>query len=537
MSNFLDRPLEDIPAHPRWLNDKFRLLKESGLAPKTVANVKTELRYALRTALGRQPRSPMPKLSGEWARLFESLKGLPLQWQLSRFIRYLCGLGINPSSVDDSHAEACRRDLEASDEVDQPYYRWRAAIRAWNRAAATVPGWPPQILNLPNQRRARWTLPEQEFQESFRDDVDACLARMGRDDPLGKAGPKRALRPSTLKLRRHQYNKLASAAVFAGTPISSITSFAQLLELKTFTAAAQYLLDRQDGRRTEALHGLIGGMLAVARHHVRVDEAHYEALREIHVALDPCEEGFREKTRQRIEQFDDDRNSARLLHLPAHLLKLAQKPGVRPRDKPILAQIAIATEMLLFAPLRVGNLAGLNLERHVRRVVVDGEEQMILTIPRSEVKNRQTTTYRIEGESLALIDAAFALYEQTDGCVFPGRNGPKATSLLSSQIKAKIRRHAKLDVTPHLFRALSGVFHMRRHPGAFEDIRVMLHDRDAQTIRESYTVYSNRHLIRHVQESVLNARCEAIDPYRKGRLRGGHHSRRPETRQHGKTGK
>lgn len=516
MSNALDLPLERIPAHPSWLNGRFRLLKEAGLAAKTVSNVKTELRFAVRTALGRQSRSPMPALSSEFRALYQAVKGSPLEWQLSRFLRYLSGLRVAPENVDDSHAEAYRRDLEADDDVDRAYYRWRAAVRAWNRAVATVPGWPTRVLRLPAQRRPRWTLREEEFTSPFRDDVEACLARMGRSDPLARRGPKRALRPATLRHRRQQYFKFASAAVFSGMPIASLTSFAQLVEPQAFTTTAQYLLDRQEGRLTEALHGLVGGMLAVARHHVGVGEEQYDRLREIHAALDPDEEGFRETTRRRLEQFDDDRNIARLLHLPAYLLRLAHAPKAPCRQRVLLAQMAVAIEILSVAPLRVGNLAGLNLNEHFRRVVADGEEQLILTVPRSDVKNRQDTTYRIAGDSLTTIDAALALYEQRQGHLFPGRCGAKRRSSLSEQIKKAIRRYARFDVNAHLFRALAGLHHLRRHPGAFEDIRVMLHDRDSQTVRDHYTSYSDRHVIRHVQESVLQARRAARDPYPKG---------------------
>ena len=520
LSRILDRPLEEIPAHMRWLTESFRHLKRSGLAPKTVANTKSEIRYAVRIALGRQTRSAMPKLSDEWARLFEALHGSPLRWQLSRIIRYLAGTGVAPGQVTDEHTAAYRRDLEASEEVDQPYYRWRAAVRAWNRATEQIPDWPSQRLSLPPHRRRRWTLPEAEFPASFREDVEACLGRMARRDPLGQTGPRRELRPSTLKVRRHQYFKLASAAVFAGAPIESMTSLARLIEVPTFTSAVQHLLDRRDGEPSEALHGLVGAMVAVAKHHVGADEDQLDTLRIMHANLEVETEGFRERTRRRLGEFDDDRQTARLVHLPGYLLELARKPATPRRSRPVLAQMAIAVEILLFAALRVGNLAALNLHRHVRRVVIDGEEWLIVTIPRSETKNRRTISHPIDPDSLALIDAALALYEQPDGHMFPGRNGPKSGTFLSKQIKDTIWEYAGLDMNPHAFRALSGVLHMRRHPGAFEDVRVMLHDRDGQTVREHYTVYADRHAIRHVQESILAARNGVPNPYLKPKGRG-----------------
>ena len=412
LARVVGRPLASIPAHPRWLNDSFRLLKQSGLAAKTVANTKSELRFAMRIAVGRQARSAMPKLSTEWAPQYVSLAGSPLQWQLCRLIRYLSGIGVHPNTVHDTHAGAFLKDLEGSHEIERPYYRWRAAIRAWNRAVETVPGWPARTLSLPPRRRREdsWTLPEERFDKSFRADVDAYFERLGRDNLRPEDGPRRALKPQTIRHRKHQLYKFASAAVLAGTPISSVTSLARLVEIPTFTDAAQYLFDRQDGRTTEALHGLVGALLAVAKYHARVDKEHLERLREIYRALDPCEEGFREKTRKRLEQFEDDRNIARLLHLPRHLLELARSPGTPRRQVAVLAQMAVAIELLLFAPLRAGNLAALNLERHIRRVVADGEERLIITVPREEVKNNRTNTNEIVGDSLALIYAPLALY-------------------------------------------------------------------------------------------------------------------------------
>lgn len=525
LSTVLGRSADAMPAHLRWLNDQFAKLEQSGLARQTVANIKTEIRFAVRTAFGQQSRSAMPKLTADWQELYDRLDGLPLQWQLSRFLRYLSGQDVAPSQVNDAHAAAFRDALVESGEVREPVQRWRATVRAWQRAAETVSGWPTISLNLPPNGRRRWTLHESDFAAAFRTDVTEYLARQGRANLRAEDGPRRASRPATLRHRRHQIYKLASAAVFAGTPVEDLQGLADLLELTVFTGAAEHLLARQEGMRTEALHNLVGAFLPVAKYHVRFDDADLDNLRAIHRALEPEEEALRVRTRTRMRQFDDDRNVARIVHLPHYLFALAKRHRSPSREQPVLAQMAIALAILQYAPMRIGNLAGLNLERHVRQVVIDGEARWLLTIPGEEVKNRVTNTYEIPGEDVQLIDTALALYDQPNGYIFPGRNGgAKATSFLSQQIKDTIARYAGLDVNSHLFRALIARHHLRRHPGAFEDVRTILHDRDGATVRAHYTIYSDQQIIRHVQDSVLATRQGTVNPYvgkRRRRLLGG----------------
>jgi hypothetical protein len=76
----------------------------------------------------------------------------------------------------------------------------------------------------------------------------------------------------------------------------------------------RYLLDRQNRKSSEALHGLAGGLLAVARNHVRVDKATETRLARIVKNLDVDVIGFRSKTRTRLAAFEDDRRVSALLH-------------------------------------------------------------------------------------------------------------------------------------------------------------------------------------------------------------------------------
>ena len=142
----------------------------------------------------------------------------------------------------------------------------------------------------------------------------------------------------------------------------------------------RYLLERQDRKSTEALHGLAGGLLAVARHHVGVDKETEARLATIVKNLDVDVTGFRSKTRTRLAAFEDDRRVSALLHLPARLFAEA-KAARSPRRRKQLAEIAIAIEILTFAPMRIANLVSLRLGVTLRRVARGRERRWLISIP------------------------------------------------------------------------------------------------------------------------------------------------------------
>jgi hypothetical protein len=292
-------------------------------------------------------------------RFRSALLGNPAWWSLSRLASFLSHQNVAPSAVRDLHVERFLEALQRSNEVEDSAGHVRRVIRVWNKLSAAHPHLALTPLVLTPQQRRRWTLPETAFPESFREDVAAWFERSTSDDPFSSR-PSRALRPSTVRTRRHQLFKAASARVLSGHPVEDVRSLADLVTADAFLALLKYLLDRQHGNITEAVHGLAGGLLAVARHHVRVDKETDARLASIVKNLDLGTTGFRSKTRTRLAAFEDDRYVAALLQLPERLVAEAKAASSSRRRKQ-LAEMAIAIEILTFAPLRVANLASLRL--------------------------------------------------------------------------------------------------------------------------------------------------------------------------------
>jgi len=141
-----------------------------------------------------------------------------------------------------------------------------------------------------------------------------------------------------------------------GSRPTTIRLLADLVEIEAFKEGLRFFLDRNGNRRTPVSGGIGAGLMAIARHHVRVEPPQLDRLAAIVRRLTPDQRGLTEGNRTRLRQLDDPGNVRALLMLPTTLMRLA----VRNRDRrrgARQAQLAVAIEILLMAPMRLGNLA------------------------------------------------------------------------------------------------------------------------------------------------------------------------------------
>ena len=508
----MKRSAAELPAHQGFVIQQMRRLRRAptGLSLKTLSNTRSNLLYLVNAACGRGPRSALP-LSEHWSEFRRVIGHGPDWWSLSRLAGFSSRNGAAPSDICDAHIEEFAEALRLSGEVADPISHARRVIRVWNKLTVAYPALKLKPLTLPPQKRNRWTLPECEFPQSFRADVEAWFQRLTSDDPFSSR-PLRPLRPSTIRTRKHQLYKAACALVLSGRPIETVRFLADLVTIEAFQALLRYLLERQGGKPTEALHGLAGGLLAVARHHVVVDKETEVRVTTIVKNLDVGATGFRSKTRTRLMAFEDDRRVLALLQLPACLLAEAKASrSIRRRRQ--LAEMAVAIEILIFAPMRIGNLTSIRLGVTFRRVTLGRKRRWLISIPAEQVKNRTDLTYELPNDSHNLIEKALALYDRPDGWVFPGRtHGPKAASLLSGQIKRTVESRVGLAFHTHMFRALAGYLHLRENPNGFEAVRAILGNRDDNVVRNNYAFLAERSLIGNAQTSISKTRARLVPP-------------------------
>lgn len=505
----LDKPAEAIPAQAKFIKHRFVQLKHrpTGLSAKSLANCKSELRYMVERVCNPGHRSEFRPLAADWMTLRDAITEERHVWKLSRMMAFASASGTAPSQVDDSFIERFRGAVVESGDVPLPDQHVRQAIHAWNAMASALPDRGLSPLHVAVRRVPRWTIEPAKFPASFREDAEAWLTFLSTVDPEGEEGPIRALRPESLRLRRHQVFKAASALVFAGRPIETVTALADLVDIDAFRAILKHLRERRGGAQSPALHNLSLCLLFIAKHQVRVDARTLKRMRRICANYKVSQEEHRSRNHTRLMNFDDQKLLAALIHLPNRLIEEAARPSTTPAKARRLAQIAVAIEIELHAPVRLANLVSLNLQRNIQVTTVDGETRWILRFDRHETKNRAILAYELKGDRVKFIERALKFYSQTNGWLFPGADpGHKQSSFFGKQMKQEVERRLGQPFNTHMFRGLVASLQVRESDNGFEVGRVMLGDRSDKVVRAHYTATADRHLIAQGQETLQRVR-------------------------------
>jgi hypothetical protein len=112
--------------------------------------------------------------------------------------------------------------------------------------------------------------------------------------------------------------------------------------------------------------------------------------------LAPGRRGLTETNRTRLRQFDDRKNILALVRLPNELMRQARRQRSLQRGA-VRAQMAVAIEILLMAPVRMFNLTNLDIEQNLVR---PGQGKALhIVIGAEEVKNREPLEYPLPPES------------------------------------------------------------------------------------------------------------------------------------------
>jgi integrase len=520
LGRLLSCDLAMLPAHPGHLRNRVNRLhpRHTGVSKKRLQNIKADVTFALRrTGWGRLPHPSRTPLAPAWRTVWSRLPDRSFKDALSRFMRYCSAQGLAPNVVNDDISRTFLAALEAESFVRDPRAHHRRMTKAWNKAADTVPGWPRTGLTVPSYR-SPYTLRWEAFSRSFRDEVEAYLARASGADLFDKDAPERPLRPASITARRFQILQLASAAVHQGHDPGNITSLAHLVETARAKEMLRFFLDRSDGKSTSQIFGLAVALKLIAKHWVKVDAEHLAEFARICRRLNPKHLGLTEKNRLRLRQFDDPQNVAFLLDFPRAQLAVAHKADRSSRSVAVKVQIAIAVELLLMTPIRLGNLAALSLKRHIHWSGSTRRGVVHLIIPAAEVKNRENLVFKLPHETTSLLEAYLEHYRPRllDGLsewLFPGQDANhKHPSVLGTQIRQHLHQATGLEVNPHLFRHIGAKLYLDENPGAYEVVRRVLGHRSIDTTTAHYTGLETAAAARHFDDTILSLRRKLAAP-------------------------
>jgi hypothetical protein len=343
-------------------------------------------------------------------------------------------------------------------------------------------------------------------------DTERWLDRLSGQD-FTSDQPVRPVRPITRQHREYQIRRFASALVLSGRDPRTLISLADLITIDAFTEGLKFLLRDRANKPLGVLY-IGGAMKAIARHHVGVDQARLEAMAKIMRRVDPGHRGLTVKNRERLRPLDDPHNVRILLGLPAKLMDLASREH-RPHKAALLAQTAVAIEILEMRPIRMRNLISLDLEKHLKSSKrSDGTRHIV--IEGNETKNYEPEEVLLPPTTVALIERYVDNYrpilvEGRSSALFPGKDGgAKHPNTLAEQIKHAVWTHTGLAWNPHLFRHFSAKLILDNHPGAYEIARRVLGHRSISTTTSFYSGHETAAAARHYDQVILKLRRKQV---------------------------
>lgn len=407
----LGRRLEEIPASPRQLRERLALLTPAmaGVSQGRWNNVLSLTRTALKLAgLTTIPGRSTEPLSAEWQHLFRHLNDRRMREGLSRFAHYCTALDISPSEVTDVVSTSFLAALESRGLIRNPRQVHRTMCVVWNRAAQTIAAWPNSGLAVP-QYRETYSLPWSTFPLTLRVEKTAYFERLLGKDLLAELDF-RPLRPASIQSYDRLLRAFLSALVHRGHDPLRLHSLGDVVPIAIVKDGLRFFIDQAGGDKTKQAYNIARMLTAVARHWVKVDIEHLDQLRAICRRLDFSKVGMTDKNRARLRQFDDRANVHALVTLPQKILarRIGHKDVSLANARDV--QSALLVELLLMVPMRIANLAGLDLERHILRTRSHGQGVVHLVIPAEEVKNGVAVEAELPPETVRLLDVYLERY-------------------------------------------------------------------------------------------------------------------------------
>jgi len=306
----------------------------------------------------------------------------------------------------------------------------------------------------------------------------------------------------------------------SGFPIEQILGFSTLVDVDNVKSILRFYLDRNGGVPNKMTSDIAQGLAKVALRYLEVPEDQMDELRALKKRVKVEINTMTPKNRAVLRRFNDDEMVARFKGLPWTIVDQVQSGPVNSKSA-IALQKAIAMIILMHAPMRLKNLCGLHLERHLNWHVSPGK--LLVVVSADEVKNEEELTFELPPKAVRVIQSYIKTYRplpyngQNDH-LFPGINGrAKSSNNLSQQIARFTFQHLGVRLTSHQFRHLMGKTFLDNCPGQYEVLRRVLGHRSIDTTISYYAGEETRSAVQHYQDKIF----DDLDTEKKGILDAG----------------
>ncbi|MEQ8694525.1 MAG: hypothetical protein RIC85_04260 [Gammaproteobacteria bacterium] len=512
---YKDRPDDLIlkPAEVRTAINK-TTAAQLQISDKRLRNLRSDIKTLVERYL--LPHGAVLKdvtLSPAWEALRDSCRSHPdLYYGLVRFMRYCTSISIVPKAVTDQTLKEYMDWVEATVILKDPLKIQRQNRNAWNRAIKNVAGWPQTELKNPRPSNT-YTLPLSAFPANFQAEAKAWLELLQDDDSFNEDAPSRPLKPASIKTRRYQVRQIASAMVKVGRPLAEFTSLITLIDFDWTSQALAYISERTKNGPTYQKSSLLYVLQVIAKHWVHADKGIIKRLAIARKKQSPKPDSMPSQNRERLAKLKDQAALTKLITLPIDLLFEAKRGKHNSQKTLHMLEAALLIEILLMYPLRLKNLAGLKLGRHVKIIGEGRNRRVQIMVPEDEVKNGMPLLATLPPESMPIFDAYMErarpkLCRDANDWLFPGpkQGAHKHQDTLGRRVKSTIWNWIGLEVNVHAFRHVDTLIYLTDRPGHYEDVRRILAHTNTETVAKYYADLEVQPAVDRLHDSILGIR-------------------------------
>jgi integrase len=208
-------------------------------------------------------------------------------------------------------------------------------------------------------------------------------------------------------------------------------------------------------------------------------------------------------------QFESPEAVGRFLNLPAELRCDVDRGKLPIHQANATADVALALEIAMMAPIRNGNLSQIKLDKNLIRY----REGYMLVFQEEEVKNKNRLQFILPAETCAMIDwylkaiRPHRVKGETDA-LFVGQDGfsSVAQNTLAQQISKKVFQRTGLKFNVHLIRHATSLMFLNQVPGGHHVLRMVLGHKSIDTTLRSYSGAEAKSAVAHFDKVITGLR-------------------------------
>lgn len=510
-SEWISLPLDLIPADVGFIRKASESLHPSrlGVRERRIQNVRSLIKAAFRMvgiSMKLPPRTTA--LSPDYQKLWDMLDGDKYaKTALSSMLRYFSALGIPLSEIDDTASDGYRLALDTESLIKDPRTHHQVACKVWNAKAKQHrdKGWPEIELSVPRYDTRLYAIGDDMIPDGIIKDIDAYIAHLeGRDLFNSIAVP---LKPSSIRSTKGHIRRYLSGLHLSGVDLKSLNSLDEAVTPTMFKRAMQWHFDRNGKKTSKHISEIAWTVRCYAIKYRTADQATVTFFEQATTKLRVPHEGLSPKNLKAMTQFDEKASVIRYVRAPMALWAKAEAlKDTSSHQALLMVQAAIAIEILMFAPMRLHNLATLRLDTHINRI----NGRVRLHIDAKDVKNNVTLDFVLPEATSKRIDRYIKEWRPLARCdnnpyLFPGRNQkPKDESALRHQISTKLFLVTGLTLTPHQFRHTAAKLFLDMNPGQYEVIRKVLGHKALSTTYSHYAGAETKAALAYFDDAIVN---------------------------------